>query len=69
MPTFKLFSAIIGKELRRNHIGLNSGVFSFFIEFCNVVESEFSDFDVRFSVDGDTLTVFDVAPAGSQKLK
>ena len=30
---------------------------------------EFSGFDVRFSVDGDTLTVFDVAPAGSQKLK
>ena len=30
---------------------------------------EFSGFDVRFSVDGDILTVFDVAPAGSQKLK
>ena len=30
---------------------------------------EFSGFDVRFSVDGDTLTVFDVTPAGSQKLK
>ena len=30
---------------------------------------EFSGLDVRFSVDGDTLTVFDVTPAGSQKLK
>ena len=30
---------------------------------------EFSGFDVRFCVEGDTLTVFDIAPAGADKLK
>ena len=30
---------------------------------------EFSGFDVRFCVEGDTLTVFDIAPTGADKLQ